>query len=638
MRAILLAGGFAAASGLAWAQEPIEMNELLVTGGRTPIDVDETGRAFTVITGEQLEARGTRYLADALRQVPGLAVSRTGSFGGLTQIRVRGAEANQVLVLVDGVELSPAGSGEVDFGSLIVSDIERIEVLRGPQSALFGSNAASGVISIITRRGERGEVSFGGAAEGGSDGSVLVSANVAGGGETWDAAFGARFRRTDGFNVATGSDDRDGELDGDRNVTLTGRANWSVTPDLSVGANVFVVDRESEFDDQLFPFPSDETTGLVVDSDEVNDATDIAVGAFARYEMLNDALVHTVSFGYTNNTSDSLTDGALSFGTDSQRFKAAYQGSFAFETGEVQHLLTGLFEFEEERNESSSGFDQDRTLFGVGGEYRIAYGPAALQASLRNDFNDAFEDALTFAVSASYSIEQTGTRLHGSVGRGVVNPTFFEQFGFSPDFFIGNPDLIPERTFQWDIGVEQTLLDGRLIVDATYYRGEVTDEIVSGFNADAGLSTSVNAEGESPRQGVELSLTAFPLENLAITGSYTYTLAEEGSTGRQEVRRARHLASMDATYTFLEGRARLNANIAYNGDQRDLDFTDGFFTVQPLVTLDDFVLLSVQGSYAFTENVELFARVENATNADYQEVFQFETQGVAGFAGLRVRF
>ncbi|MEM6945046.1 MAG: TonB-dependent receptor plug domain-containing protein, partial [Pseudomonadota bacterium] len=140
MRVILLAGGVAAAFGTAWsplwAQEPVEMGELLITGGRTPIETDQTGRAFTVITGEQLEARGTRYLADALRQVPGLAVSRTGSFGGFTQIRVRGAEANQVLVLVDGVELAPAGSGEVDFGSLIVSDIERIEVLRGPQSAL----------------------------------------------------------------------------------------------------------------------------------------------------------------------------------------------------------------------------------------------------------------------------------------------------------------------------------------------------------------------------------------------------------------------------------------------------------------------------------------------------------------------
>lgn len=631
----------AAAAGLplcALAEDPETLDEILVTGGLTPIESSETGRAHTVITGEQLEARGTRYIADALRQVPGVAVSRTGSFGGLTQIRIRGAEGNQVLVLVDGLEISPAGNGEVDFGSLVVSDIERIEVLRGPQSALFGSNAAAGVISIITRRGQRGGASLRAAAEAGSDGTAMLRAGVSGGGETWDAAFSASLRRTNGFNIATGTGDRDGEMDGDRNLTLTGRAVWDATPDLSVGASLFFVDREAETDDQLFPFPADATSGLVVDSDDVTDASDLSIGLFGSYSMLGDALVHRVNLGYTHNSSDSISDGALSFGTESRRLKASYQASYSFQTGPAGHLLTGLVEFEDEQNEASSGFDQSRTLFGVGGEYRLELGSAALQASLRNDFNDEFEDALTYSVSGSYLVEQTGTRLHGSVGRGVTNPTFFEQFGFSPDFFIGNPSLMPERTFQWDIGIEQTLLGGRLVLDATYFRGKVIDEIVSGFNADAGLSTSVNADGESPRQGVEVSLTALPLDNLEITGSYTYTLAEEGSTGRQEVRRPRHLASLDATYSFLGGRALLNGNLAYNGDQRDADFSGGFFAVQPLATLDSFVLVSVQGSYAVTPEIDLYARIENATNAEYQEVLNFETQGIAGFAGVRLRF
>ncbi|MEO1609964.1 MAG: TonB-dependent receptor, partial [Pseudomonadota bacterium] len=525
-----------------------------------------------------------------------------------------------------------------DFGSLVVSDIERIEVLRGPQSALFGSNAAAGVISIVTKQGRRNGSSATAQIEGGTDGTKLLSTGVSGGGEVWDVALGAKFRQTDGFNVATGTSDGEGERDGDRNFTFTGRANLDVTPALSFGANFFIVDRESDFDDQLFPFPPDETTGLVVDSDDVNDATDIAMGVFARYKMLGDALVHKVSFNYTRNSSDSFSDGELSFGSDSERFKAGYQASYAFQTGKIGHSITGLVELEEEKNDTSSGFDETRTLYGVGGEYRINYGPAALQASLRKDFNDAFDDAVTYSISGSYNIETTGTRLHSSVGRGVTNPTFFEQFGFSPNFFIGNPDLIPERTFQWDIGVEQTLIEGGLIVGVTYFRGEVTDEIVSGFNADAGLTTSVNAEGESPRQGVEVSLKAFPMENLAITASYTYTDAEEGSTGREEVRRASHLASLDATYTLLDGRARLNGNLTYNGEQGDFDFRDGFFTVQPIVTLDSFFLLSVQGSYEVTDGMEFYARVENALDTDYEEVLDYETQGIAGFAGMRVRF
>ncbi|MBY8978274.1 TonB-dependent receptor [Rhodobacteraceae bacterium NNCM2] len=620
------------------AEEPLVLDEILITGGLTPIGSAETGRAHTIITSEQLEAQGMRYVSEALRQVPGLAVSRTGSNGGFTQIRVRGAEANQVLVLVDGLEISPAGNGEVDFGSLVASDIERIEVLRGPQSALFGSNAAAGVISIVTKRGAREGVSFRGMVEGGSDGTALLQAGVSGGGETWDAAFGASFLDTAGVNVATGTGDREGERDGDRNVTLNGKTTWDATPDLRLGGNLFFVDRKTDTDSQLFPFPADATTGLVVDTDDVNETTDFAAGVFGIYEMLDDALVHEVNFGYTYNESDTITDGLLSFRTESQRFKAGYQGSYTFETGAFNHLVTGLVEFEDEQNKTNSGFDQTRTLFGVGGEYRLSYGPAAMQASVRQDFNDEFDDALTFSVSGTYLIEATGTRFHSSVGRGVTNPTFFEQFGFSPDFFIGNPDLVPERTFQWDMGVEQTFFDGQLIIDATYFRGKVTDEIVSGFNEQAGLSTTVNATGESPRQGVEVSLSTYPLDDLSIVASYTYTLSQEGSTGLQEVRRPRHLASLDATYRFLDGRARINGNFSYTGKQRDLDFSGGFFTVQPRATLDSYVLLGLQGSYALTDSVEAFARVENALDADYQEVLNFETQGVAGYAGFRVQF
>lgn len=632
-----LAAGLLALSVPGHAQEPVVLDEVLVSGGRTPIGLDRTGRAYTVITAEELENRGTRYVADALRQVPGVAVSRSGSTGGLTQIRVRGAESNQVLVLIDGVEAAPAVNGEVDFGSLLVADIERIEVLRGPQSALFGSNAAAGVISIITKRGRRGDLALTGSLEGGSDGTVIAQGSGRGGGEDWDLSLGASVARANGFNLATGTGDREGEMDGDRNVTLNAKGVWDVTEDLALGGTLRFVDRETEFDQQRFPFPADERTGFVIDTDDLIDARDASVGLFARYEMLDDALVHELRFETLYSESDNLTDGVSSFRQESRRIKGAYQASYAFETGPVAHLVTGLVEVEEERNEATTA-DQSRTLYGLAGEYRGSIGGFDLQAGLRQDFNDAFEDAFTYSLGASYRVAETGTRLHGSVGRGVTNPTFFEQFGFSPDFFIGNPDLSPERTFQWDLGVEQTLLAGRLVLDATYFRGKVTDEIVDAFNAEAGLSTVENAEGESPRQGVELSMTAFPVDPLAITATYTWTLAEEGSTGRQEVRRPRHMASLDATYAFDEGRGTLNLGVVYNGEARDLDFTDGFVGVQPLTTLDAYVLVGLTARYQATDNLELFARVENATDADYQEVFRFETRGVAGFAGIRVSF
>jgi len=619
------------------AQQPLVLDDILVSGGRTPVGTTETGRSFTVLTGKQLEERGIRYLGDALRFVPGVAVSRSGGVGGLTQIRIRGAENNQVLVLIDGVEVAPANNGELDLGSIQITDIERIEVIRGPQSALYGSNAAAGVISIITRRGRRNDVEVGATTEGGSDGTTLVSGYVAGGGADWDGSVSTSFRRTEGFNIATGTDDDEGERDGDRNLTFNAKGNADLTDALSVGGVFRVVSRDSEFDAQNFPFPPDATSGLVTDSDNVTDATDLSLAAFGQYAMLDDALTHTLRFEYSDNILDSLVNGVSTFTQESQRFHGSAQSSLDFVAGPTVNLVTAAFELEEEQNEATTG-EQTRTLVGLIGEYQgNLFDIVDLQAGIRYDFNDAFEDAFTYSLSASYFLTETGTRFHSSVGRGVVNPTFTEQFGFFPGSFAGNPDLEPESTFQWDFGVEQRFFAERLIVDATYFRGHVTDEIVDGFDTAANLPTSVNATGESPRQGVELQVTATPLDRLSLIANYTYILAEEGATDLQEVRRPRHSGSFNALYAFLDNRATVNLGIVYSGDSRDLDFTAGTFPA-PQTVLDDYILVSLQGNYRMTEQVEVFARVENLTDTDYQEVQSFETQGIAGFGGVRVRF
>lgn len=619
------------------AQDTLVLDDILISAGRTPVSSSETGRAFTVITGEQLEARGTRYVSDALRLVPGVAVSRTGSVGSLTAVRIRGGETSEVLVLIDGVELNPAATGEFDFGSLQVADIERIEILRGPQSALYGSNAASGVISIITNRGERNSFTAGAATEVGTDGTAMVSGYTRGGGARWDGSISASYRQTEGFNVATGTDDRDGERDGDENLTFNFKGNADLTDTLSAGTTLRIVDRESESDNQLFPFPADATSGLVADSDSVNDARDISFSVFGRHLSFDDALENELKFEYSDNKADSRQNGASSFLSESTRASGTAQSSLFFNAFEADNVVTAAVEVEEEVNEASTG-DQTRTLVGLIGEYRTTlFDRLSVQGGVRYDFNDEFEDAFTFSLGSSYQLLETNTRIHASVGRGVVNPTFIEQFGFFPSSFVGNPDLEPEQTFQWDVGVEQRFLNDRLIADVTYFRGETTDEIVSAFDATVGLPTVENASGESPRQGVEFQLSAIPMERIFLTASYTYTLSEEGDDGLQEVRRPRHQASFDANYTFLGGQADLNLGISYTGDQRDLDFSNGFSSV-PRITLDQYVLVSLQGRYRITEQAEIFARVENLTDSDYQEVLNYETQGITGFAGVRATF
>ncbi|MGC4024190.1 MAG: TonB-dependent receptor plug domain-containing protein [Mesorhizobium sp.] len=246
-------------------QEPTELAPVLVTDGLTPVEQEKSGRAFTVLTGQELEQKQVRYVADALRQVPGFAVSRTGSYGGYTQVRVRGNEANQLLVMIDGVEANEASSGEFDFGSLLVSDIDRIEILRGPQSAFWGANASAGVVNIITKRGERNGWNTSARSEVGTDGTFLGAATLSGGKGNFDTALSAAFRRTDGFNISDFGD----EKDGDRNTTLNGRFNADLSENLSVDGTLRFVDRKSDIDPQDFsyvagPYPN----GLVIDGDD----------------------------------------------------------------------------------------------------------------------------------------------------------------------------------------------------------------------------------------------------------------------------------------------------------------------------------------------------------------------------------
>lgn len=613
----------------AGAQTPIELEEILVTGSRTPIGTSAIGRAFTVITGEELERQGVRYVADALKKVPGLAVSRSGGSNGFTQVRIRGGEANHVLVLIDGVEVSRPESGEFDFGALTTADIERIEILRGPQSSLWGANAAAGVISIITRAGRRESLERGATVETGTDGTIAGSGFVRGGGADWDASVSAAWRRSSGFDVSTAGN---GEKDGDRNLTLNAKGHWDLGDNFSLGASAHVIDRTTETDEQVFFGPD---AGRIVDDDDETAETNGTLALWGDWRLLDDALTQTLRFEFTGSSVDFTDGGVTVFTTEGERLHGSWQATYAFETGPAAHALTGAVELEREINEASTG-DQTRDILGLVAEYRGTFFDVFdLQASIRRDINDPFPDATTYSVGGSWRHAPTGTRLHASIGEGVTNPTFFEQFGAFPPFFFGNPDVRPERVFMWDAGIEQRLLDDRLVVDVTYFRGHFEDEIVTVFDPGLGANTTANATGKSPRQGIEVSATMRPIEPLAITASYTWTDAEDALTGAREVRRPKHTASLDATLALFGGRGEVSLGLSYTGKQTDLDFST---FPSSTVTLDDFLLVDLAARYRLTDTVELFGRIENLTDTEYEEVFNFSSQGITAFAGVRIRF
>ena len=612
--------------------------EVVVSASRTPVAAEEVGSAVTVITADQIQARNYQYVSDVLREVPGVAVARTGSLGGLTQVFLRGAESNHVLVIVDGIEIAPATSGLFDFSTLLARDIERMEVVRGPQSGVYGSNALAGVINIVTVSG-KGPMRITTAYEGGSFGTHQISASARGGFSAGNLAVSFTRREAAGFSAAEiGTED-----DGDTNTTAFMKAGVDLTDNVRVDGLIRWVEKLSETD--RFDFSGGPNQGLAFDGIiDRSDTQELALKLAGTLNLFDDMWSQTMRISALDTNTRGQSSDFGPFGNDDRRTTLAYETTVFLETpdyADAAHTLTGLIEYERESYTNPFGapgpVSAKRELYGLAAEYRAdLFDRFSLSAALRHDINDDFEDATTYRLTASYRVKETGSRLHTSLGTGSTNPTFFEQFGFTPVLFVGNPNLQPETSTGWDIGIEQTLWDGRLVADLTYFDADLEDEIVSAPAPGRDfLSTSVNAPGTNKRSGVEFSVSARPIDGLSLTGSYTYVESDDAA-GVREARRPRHTASADATYRFLEDRASLSAGVVHNGDRLDNDFRGGFTPV--LTELDGYTVVNLAGSYRINDRIEIFGRVENAFDEQYQEVLSYATPGVAAYAGVRLTF
>lgn len=607
--------------------------EIVVSASRTPLEARAAGSAVTVITAEELERKQVRVLSDVLREVPGVAVSRLGTVGAQTQVRIRGAEGNHTLVLIDGVEVNdPSGGSEFDFGDLLAADVERVEVLRGPQSALYGSDAIGGVINVITRKG-RGPGAASLRLEGGSFGSGEVSAGIRGAGERYHFALGGTGYRTSGVSIGSPAGGKP-EKDGYRSHGWRARLGAGLLEDLDVELLGRYVRSKVETD----------TGGLVggfrvpVDGDDETRATRWSGRARLTYSLFDGAWEHRLGAGTSRKKRGTFSAGSRTYQAEGVKSRFDYQTSVFFDTealADAAHSFTLLAEREKDSQGYVSSFGSGQhgvTGYGYTGEYRVGvWERLFLSGSVRFDDNDRFRDAATFRATAAYLFEGSGTRLHGSYGAGVKNPTLFELFGFASGF-TPNPRLTPEKSNGWDAGIEQSLLDRRLTVDVTYFDNRIRDHIGGYFDASTGTSTSVNLDGVSEIRGVETTLKARVTPALTLTGQYTWTDARD-PMGMKLTRRARRLASAHLAWEILDGRAELGLGVRYNGQQQDIRFGEDYSRSR--VTLDDFVLVNLTASYETAPGVELFGRVENLLDQDYQEVFGYRSTGIGGFLGVR---
>ena len=646
VRVLGLAAGalLSALSGAAHAQTVLP-ELVVISPSLTPIEASKTGSSVTAMTGEEARSSGFTQLSDVMRTFPGVAVSQSGSRGSLTQFRVRGAEANHLLVVIDGVPANAVADGEYNFADIPLDDIERIELLRGPQSGLYGANAHSGVLTIETKSG-RGlaKPEFNAKIEGGTQRSAEGAATFRG---AWGPVYGSttvNYATTNGFNIA-----RDGsETDGAKRAAVTSKVGVDLTPYFNVEGFIRHLYRNAETDPQD---PFFLNNGLVVDAPGYNTKTEETLARVeGTLKLFDDHWIQSAKWtgsrtGVTGVENFAQTSASL--GTaQTLTYKSSFFADSDFAGGE-KHRITGLLENRREYFSFDSSFlfgpDLDaahdghtRTTNSIGGEYVLDLLRTGTTISIaqRQDFNEPFEDEYTWRYSISQKFAPIGGRLHSSIGRGVTNPSFIEQFGFVVSTFQPNPNLVPESSVGWDAGWEQTLWNGRAVFDVTYFNSRLQNEIVSTSVLVNGQNKSSvdNLAGTSTRQGVEVTGKLRPVDWLTLTGTYTFTDARDDK-GEPEIRRPRHAASGSATVAFLDGRAKATVNVIYNGKMPDTIFTFPSMAT----TLDAYTLVGGMISYDTTPWSTIYLRAENVLDRRYEEVYSYRSPGAAVYAGLKVR-
>ena len=607
-----------------------EIQEVMVSASLVPIVANKSANAITVIDSEQLRNRAALSVSDLLRDVPGLAVSRSGVQGSQTQIRARGAEANHLLVLIDGVEANdPSQSDELNWGVLAADDIERIEVIRGPQSSMRGSDAMAGVVNIITRSAS---APFSAAAftEVGSFSTKRSGFNLGAKKDNFDIRLGVSDTQTEGENISRTGDEKDGY----ENTSINLKAGLQLSDELRISVAARHSDGMNEFD------ADNDFDGFIEDQDAVSEFRNSTMRLQGDYSSADGRWQHKLMVAQSNNDNEAFADGTLGNVTASTKDQIQYIGSLFWNNGAQR--LSFLAEREEEdykqRGPLNWGLDpnqdRERDTDSFALELRTDISDdLSFAASGRHDDNSEFDSANSFRVEAIYQLND-GLRLRSAYGTAVKNPTFTERFGFYTNF-IGNPNLEPEESSSWELGMDKQM--GELSLSATLFDTELESEI-DGFVYDPATFayTSGNKEGKSQRQGVEFTASVNMSDNLVINAAYTYTdsVEADGAGGyKDEIRRARHTGSLNLAWQAMDN-LQINTNAQYSGSQTDTYFPP-WPTPSQTVTMDDYRLININANYSASDKLDIYLRLDNLLDDDYEEVFGYQTLGFGASLGLR---
>jgi vitamin B12 transporter len=619
--------------------DPLDIN---ITANRSPTAIQRTGSAVTVIRAEEITRTNSFSVADILKQVPGVDVSETGNPGSVGTIRVRGANAGQTLVLLDGIRINdPSGpSGEFDSSLIAPGIIDRIEVLRGPQSALYGSDAIGGVVNIITKKGQGAPVRSL-RVEAGSYGTASLTGSIAGSTGPWSYAFSALGQRTDGFSAygyRIGRLERTRgpfESDGMNRLSGFGRIGYDAGKGVRFDLGILASTKRSGYDAAFGTYP---------DTRSIAYQRFLQVHGRAEVDTFDDRLTHSLQI-FVNRIERELRDSFLTgappptnFRTNydywGNRFGAEYQGKLRLDRfgtlilgARSEREVAGSFSenigpFPGPRTKTFSGEQGTNSLFAL---WQLPVGER-LMLSLGSRL-DKVSDSKTFTTwraTAAYNLPEWGTKLRASAGTGGKAPTLYQRF--SPLY--GTRNLRPEESIGYDVGIDQGFFNNRLTFSLTGFSNRFRDLIdfqSAGCPPAQPFGCYFNV-ARAKTSGVELAAKVVAIEGwLSVSGSYTYLHAKDQRTNLTLARRAPHQGRFALQITPREGWL-IEPSVMMSSDR--------FTSANELNPVKRYARFDVHTEYALSSTYKLHARFENITNARYEDVRNYGTTGRAVYGGV----
>jgi len=625
---LLLSAAAIAASADAQTLPAADASDVVVTATRVAQPASEIGQAVTVIDRAEIERRQTVVVSDLLATTPGVTVTRNGTQGALTGVRIRGAESDQTLVVIDGVRVNDPAStgGGFDFGNLLASSVERIEVLRGPNSVPWGSQAIGGVVNIITAAPAEGLQARANAEYGYAD-SMFASAGISSAKGPVSGSLTGGYLRTDGISSAASGTERDGY----RQYGATGRLGVEFAPGIGLDLRGYFADSRAELDG--FPAPD----YVLADTSDYGKTQEVYGYAGLHANVADGRFNNRVAFTIADINRDTYEP---AFGAEpsflgrgrSERYE--YQGDFR--PLDQVRVVAGV---ERENSRFNDGFTYaDTGITSVYGQLIVKpLDILTLTGGVRNDDHEDFGNHTTFGANAALAL-RTGTTVRASYGEGFKAPTLYQLFS---DY--GNRGLDPETARNFDIGVEQAFLADRARVGVTYFNRRTRNQIDFRDCSPTEQTTAGSICVDRPfgvydnvaraeADGVEVSLALRPVDPLTLTANYSYIHTENRSIGANFgntlARRPEQTASVNADYRFAVGLS-IGGTVSLVGDSFD--------DAANMTRLDGYALASIRAEVPITEQVALYGRVDNLTDARYQTVAGYGNYGRAAYGGVRLR-